>query len=261
MTKIQLVERVGFAFAMMAMAEMGCGPLDANNQDAAPAVAVGQIAQAINVTTTDSSPPGSAKLAPRLEDGIERMELLVPYLNQNKVPGGFGSSACGCTSTEMVLAYWGVVPTDTLDMQTDVVNCYKSPGMNYPSSSKIKSRLEHSPYSFSSATITHVDPADRASLYSKIQGEILAGRPMIISSWRFTSAGHFVVVTGFNGSSYSSSAKIVVNDPYGPWGEGGPGDYPPTRLGIDAQGVEYNFDKVTASDPANGTGNLITINY
>ena len=251
---------VGLAVAI-AMTAPGCGTAEATNQEAVRVVTVGQLAQAISDTSTDSLPPGAAKLAARLEDGIERMELIVPYLNQNKVPGGFGSSACGCTSTETVLAYWGVVSSDTRDMETDVANCYKSPGMNYPSSTKIQSRLLNSPYSFSSVEITHVNPKDRAALYAKIQGEILAGRPMILSSWRFTSAGHFVVVTGFNGSSYSSSATIVANDPFGPWGGGGPGDYPPTRLGIDAQGVEYNFDLVTANDPANGTGNLITINY
>lgn len=178
-----------------------------------------------------------------------QMDIDVPYLNQNTVPGGIGSSACGCTSVEMILAYWGKTKVDSASMKTGVSNCYMDPGMSYPSSSGIQSRLldPMRRYNFKSVVVTSMGSVSSSTLYAKIQDEIRAGRPMVLSSYRFTSKGHFVVVTGFN----SATGEIIVNDPYGKWKE----SVDSYDKSAPSKGIPYNFSKVIDGS----TGNLVTI--
>jgi hypothetical protein len=190
-------------------------------------------------------------------ESLGQMDLDVPYLNQNTVGGGIGSSSCGCTSLEMILAYWARDPADAATMKSNVTSCYWAPGMSAPSSSGIKNRLLDPmlKYNFSSVVVTSVGSLTADALYAKIQSEIRAGRPMILSSRKFTSDGHFVVVTGFNGSSYTSSSEILVNDPYGTWNQSCNDVRTCYSRGTYAKAVPYNFDKVRDTS----TGNLITI--
>lgn len=60
------------------------------------------------------------------------------------------------------------------------------------------------------------DSSGWSDLYKKIQEEIKAGRPLILGSRSMTSAGHYMVVTGYDGNDYNS-AELIINDPYGKW--------------------------------------------
>lgn len=68
-----------------------------------------------------------------------------------------------------------------------------------------------------------------------------AGRPLILGSHALTSYGHYVVITGFNGTDYRT-AKIIVNDPNGRW-NGKIDDY--TRA--NGKGLEYSLVAVANS--------------
>lgn len=71
------------------------------------------------------------------------------------------------------------------------------------------------------------------------------GTPTVVHGW-FTPSGHIVVVTGFDGESYT------VNDPYGRWNQRWMGSYPTTQSGS-GRSVRYAkaaFEDAVSTDTA-----------
>jgi hypothetical protein len=142
-----------------------------------------------------------------------RLELDVPYFNQNDIPT-IGSSACASASTAMVLAYHARVRADKNSLMSAAQACfYKTSTL----SSGLSSASALTKYLQNTYGIpTSYDESGAAQTYAIIQSEIRAGRPVIFGSHALTPTGHYLVVTGFNGNDYRT-AKIIVNDPNGRW--------------------------------------------
>lgn len=86
-----------------------------------------------------------------------------------------------------------------------------------------------------------------------IKSHVDAGRPVILQGW-FTSAGHIMVITGYNSTGW------IMNDPAGRWdgcfkcGYGG-------RTSTNGRGVVYSYASVAnaATDPGNPNSYWITV--
>lgn len=170
-----------------------------------------------------------------------RLELDVPYLNQNDIPS-IGGSACASTSAAMVMAYHAKTRCDKATMIGTAQKCFaQTSGPAGLASPAVLAAYLQSSYGVSSS----YNESDAAQIFSIIQGEIRAGRPLILGSHAFSSAGHYLVVTGFNGNDYRT-AKIIVNDPNGRWQGCGGGVYC-YSIRDNGKGNEYSYAVVINS--------------
>jgi uncharacterized protein YvpB len=123
----------------------------------------------------------------------DRRWLSAPYFYQYHnahEPGG----TCGLTSASMMLRFWGETVTPD--------GLYRAYG---------KARGQ-SPEGLASLYQAHGLHArySRAGSFAMIKRQIDAGRPVVVHGW-FTSAGHILVVVGYNAQGF------IVNDPAGLW--------------------------------------------
>ncbi len=172
-----------------------------------------------------------------------RLELDVPYFSQYEIPV-IGPSACASTSAAMILAYQAKIRADKNSMITAAQSCFAA--TSGPEGLRGKDVLIDYLQGTYSLAIGY-DESSSAQIFSAIQTEIRAGRPVILGSRAFSSAGHYIVVTGFNGNDYRT-ATIIANDPNGRWRGCGGGTYC-YDTGSYAKGVEYNFSVIMSSSP------------
>lgn len=76
----------------------------------------------------------------------------------------------------------------------------------------------------------------RAGTEAMIRRQIDAGRPVVVHGW-FTSAGHIVVIIGYNSTGW------VVNDPSGRWAGCYACGYP-NRTSTNGRGVTYSYSSM-----------------
>lgn len=163
-----------------------------------------------------------------------KLVLDVPYLNQNTL-AGIGFAACSSTSSVMVLAAHGKIKINELSTKAqEIFAATANTSVGLKSRDLLKSHLE-STYGVS----MYFDASSWAPLYTLIQSELRAGRPLILGSRSMSGAGHYIVVTGFSGNDYNT-AKLIVNDPNGSWR--GWNSWSTSSSG---QGLEYNFKTIT----------------
>lgn len=81
--------------------------------------------------------------------------------------------------------------------------------------------------------------------FAQLRARASAGKPTIVHGW-FTSPGHIMVVTGYDGSYYT------VNDPYGKWNEQKWGSY---NTAISGKGQKYSKAAFEYAINDNGAGN------
>ena len=81
--------------------------------------------------------------------------------------------------------------------------------------------------------------------FAQLRARASAGKPTIVHGW-FTSPGHIMVVTGYDGSYYT------VNDPYGKWNEQKWGGY---NTAISGKGQRYSKAAFEYAINDNGAGN------
>lgn len=173
-----------------------------------------------------------------------RLELDVPYFNQYDIPK-IGPSACASASTAMVMAYYAKIKVDKNTMIGAAQACFSK------TSSPDKGLLAPQPlvdhvkdvYGFTGSTFQEYVTGTAAN-YAAIQAELRAGRPVLLSSRAVSPAGHFIVVTGFNGNDYKT-ATIIVNDSNGRWQGCAAGHYCYNERQV-TKGVEYSFATVTS---------------
>lgn len=167
-----------------------------------------------------ASPARTAEEAPAASSDPAKPDTSVstPYFNQydNSISPG---SSCQNTSIAMVLAKygWNGRPDDvTGRFGKDLA---QSPAglqqvfNSMASSSGLGVRLK----------------AHTNGSMDQINSLLAQGKPVIVNGW-FTSSGHVVTITGFDGKNY------IVNDPAGKWNQQFKGGY----SGGSGQGVKYS---------------------
>lgn len=126
----------------------------------------------------------------------------VPYFYQynNTInPGG----SCQNTSIAMVIKYYGGIAV-TPD---DISSYYGTSQAQTPSGLKQVFDSEAAYFGLSVRDVPHTN-----GTFSEIHALLAAGKPVIVHGY-FTSYGHVLVITGYNGSVYT------CNDPAGKWSQ------------------------------------------
>ncbi|MBU0676652.1 MAG: C39 family peptidase [Verrucomicrobia bacterium] len=158
---------------------------------------------------------GSGRLTLYVAEGdSEEVELDVPYLNQNDIPD-IGWAACSSTSTAMVLAYHGKISSSQSSMIAAAEDVFSETANT---SVGLRSRDILADYLVDEWGFRQVyfDDSGWEDLYSRIKIEIASGRPLILGSRSINSAGHYMVVAGYEGFEYED-ADLILNDPNGVW--------------------------------------------
>jgi hypothetical protein len=169
--------------------------------------------------------------------------LDVPYLYQRNVPT-IGASACASVSSAMVLAYHNKInnsQSSMIETTKKIFSATSSTSQGLLGRDGLANYLQKE-YNFS--YVEFKEPYYDV-LYQIIKEEIDAGRPMILGSRTVTTAGHYMVVIGYNGDNYED-AKLIINDPEGLW----LGKVDSYRLGVGKE-VEYDLTDITAK-PSDG---------
>jgi hypothetical protein len=81
--------------------------------------------------------------------------------------------------------------------------------------------------------------SSKRSIFNKIKREIDAGRAVILGG-QFTRASHYIVVRGYEGTSYQN-ATLIVNDPYGTWLGGGQSGSNRYRYNVTEEGDNKSY--------------------
>jgi hypothetical protein len=171
-------------------------------------------------------------------NSVSYMALDVPYLDQLDIPD-IGLSACSSASAAMVLAYHGKIQRTTQNMMDAAISIFGRTAGPYGLEGRDGMTAELTGnWGFSSADF---DQSYQPQLYETIKAEIRAGRPMILGTRSATSAGHYLVVIGYDGNDYSTG-KVVVNDPNGEW-KGYMDGY---NTDLSGKHVKYDFTDLTA---------------
>lgn len=164
-----------------------------------------------------------------------KLMLDVPFLNQNTLPN-IGFAACSSTSSVMVLAAHGKIAVDQMSSEAPKIFAATADlNVGLKGRDGLEKHLEAN-YGMS----VRFDASSWAPLYALIQSEIRAGRPLVLGSRSMSSAGHYIVVVGFNGHDYNS-AKLLVNDPNGAWS--GWNRWSTSARG---DGLEYSYKTITS---------------
>lgn len=163
--------------------------------------------------------------------------LQVPYLDQLDIPQ-IGEAACASASTAMVLAYHRKIGQSQQDMVAAAVSVFAATSTTQQGLLSRDRLAQHlrDVWRFSSVRF---DASYWDVLYQTIRSEIQAGRPLILGSRSMTSAGHYLVVTGYEGDDYRT-ARLIVNDPYGQWL-----GFNRYSTSISGQGLRYDFTDIT----------------
>jgi len=143
-----------------------------------------------------------------------RLTLDAPFFNQNSLGGAVGDAACSASSGTMELATLGRVRVDEMATAARTIfNATANTSVGLRSRDLLANHLLDV-WGLRSVTI---DTSTWGPLYARIQSEIRAGRPMILGSRSMSSAGHYMLLVGFEGAADSSTARLIVNDPNGLW--------------------------------------------
>lgn len=164
------------------------------------------------------------------------LDLDIPYLNQNDIPG-IGFAACSSASSAMVLATYG---ESRVDDMIDTAKTVFAATADTQVGLKGRWLLEQHLEGAWDMSDVFFDDSNWPQLYALIKSEIRAGRPMILGSKSMSAAGHYIVVRGFRGENYGD-AKVIVNDPNGRWNS-----YNSWSTSIDAEGFEYDYTDITS---------------
>ncbi|RLC13083.1 MAG: hypothetical protein DRI57_16925 [Deltaproteobacteria bacterium] len=165
--------------------------------------------------------------------------LDVPYLDQLDIPD-IGYAACASASSAMILAYHGKIG-NTQQAMTDAAKTVFSATSSLDSGLLGRDRLSdhlEQVWGFSSVSF---DDSYWDVLYETIKNEIGNRHPMIMGSRSMTSAGHYIVVTGYEGDDYETG-KVIVNDPYGRWNS-----FDNYSTSVSGAGLKYDFTDITSS--------------
>ncbi|SEH08545.1 C39 family peptidase [Candidatus Venteria ishoeyi] len=172
---------------------------------------------------------------------IRSVNLRVPYLHQLDIPV-IGEAACASASSAMVLAYHGIIPPNRHAMiQAAEIIFEDTSSFEFGLHSRpgLETHLEN----IWGLDNVYFDDSNWPELYELIKTQIRNGKPMVLGS-RTMTAGHYIVVTGYDGNSHDN-AQLIVNDPYGYWI--GVNNYDESKSGA---GQRYDFTDITmqASD-------------
>jgi hypothetical protein len=180
---------------------------------------------------------GAGTISVSWETSDNRLDLDVPYLNQNSLTN-IGFAACSSASAVMVLAAHGIIPVDQMDDEAyDIFAATANTSVGLRGRNLLRDHLEQQ-YGIGQVEI---DTSGWPQLYATIQSEIRAGRPLILGSRSMSGAGHYIVVRGFVGNDYNT-ARLIVNDPNGVWN--GYDDWTETSSGM---GLEYDYTDITSN--------------
>jgi len=179
-----------------------------------------------DISSSDSSSDTSANLD-------------VPYLDQMDIPE-IGDAACASASAAMILAYHRKIE-NTQDAMIDAAETVFDATSTYESGLLSRDYLEEHLEDYWGFSSVEFDDSQWDDLYEIIKDEIRDKRPLILGSRSMTSAGHYIVVTGYEGNDYQDG-KVIVNDPYGHWY--GYNNYSTSESG---KGLKYDFTDITSS--------------
>ncbi|MEE2000346.1 C39 family peptidase [Alkalimonas sp. MEB108] len=163
----------------------------------------------------------------------------VPYWDQ-KLNQSQPYSACSVTSLAMVTDYFGLTDPNALGQRTPDY-LYNRFGLLQTVPALV--------WGFNTIAQEQGNPlrnhGTTNGTIAQLQQLASAGIPTIVHGW-FTSPGHILVVTGFDGSHYT------VNDPFGVWNLQKWGSYDTSKSG---KGVRYPKAAFEYAINDNGTGN------
>lgn len=194
------------------------------------------------VSVSGSSTVSASITVPSTSTSVSETIADVPYLSQHDL-GSISGSACSSASTAMILAYHGLIDSSHASMVTaaeDAFDATATLALGLVGRGGLTDYLVDE-WGFSSADF---DASGWVDLYDLIRDEIDAGRPMILGS-RSMSAGHYIVVVGYDGADYES-ADLIVHDPFGEWHS-----FDNWSTGASGEGLSYDFEAIT-SDSTDG---------
>ncbi|MDN3920319.1 C39 family peptidase [Roseateles violae] len=183
---------------------------------------------------------GNNLYADYLNQGSPVPPTTVPYWNQNSNAVN-PSGTCSTTSVAMLTDFYGITTPSTIGgyaRTPDYLINRFGVGQTVPALAAIFNTMaaERGSAVRDSGTTT--------GTIEELRARASQGKPTIVHGW-FTSSGHIMVVTGFDGANY------IVNDPYGKWGLV-TGSYDTSISGKGQKYPKADFDRVITD---NGLGN------
>ena len=153
---------------------------------------------------------------------VPKFPLAVPFFPQLDNPR-FPSGTCNVTSVAMVLAYFGTKPQDPAEqLEMEVLRWMESSGLDRHVHVDLTKAIQHYGYKNTFSTEATIE---------QIKKHLDLGFPCIVSGM-FTSAGHIIVLTGYD------SGGFWVNDPFGEWCSAG---YEKAPIATRGKGLHYSF--------------------
>ena len=136
---------------------------------------------------------------PKTASNTEKL-LQVPYFSQlDNAFYPYGS--CNVTSIAMCLAYLGVKPSGSHQLEDELQLWIESKGLS-----------RHSPHDLAKAARAFgvKDDFKETATFEQVKAHIDSGYPCVIHGY-FTEFGHIIVISGYNQKGF------IVEDPYGEW--------------------------------------------